>query len=534
MKDITSSDDSAEWRTFCAVDFNRGVYRFPVKDNSEQVLVRDSDGVCNLSPNTTVDVLASDTYTTTNFYTPETLIDAKYKTSSVVGNRVFIGNLSQGGSDYPDKMLYSPSNKFDVFPETNFLDVATNDGEEIIHLMSFKDSVIQFKESTVYVVNVANIEEPFVEHTFKHVGIENPSQACLTNIGVCWVSKAGLILYDGEKLTNLTQNVEDNGFTIAKSTALDIGVPIIGYDSKSNRVIYTPAIASQTNTKWYTFDFNLNAHTAYLDGGIVPYCHDAANHYTNIVNTSSGDMVLGHIDGNTPAKLYPFKWSNSSSGIEKPPSSTTAIWTSKDIDFGSPAIRKKIYKVYVTYKTTGHSGITMKYKTDGGASVSTFDATSSTNYTDKIFQNTYNGSRTEWQVAELKPSSSINNIKSIQLELYPHPGDTLTTAGGNKLGGTATGGSSSTISLVAETSPGLNYYQNYCVGIYDGPARFNVRRINESTNVNPSVATVVPDFTDIGYTDTPVNTTSLFKMGVVSNDFTINDITIVYRMKSIK
>ena len=345
------------------------------------------------------------------------------------------------------------------------------------------------------------------------------------------------MFYDGEKLANLTNNVEADGFAINKSTASNSSIPLIGYEKESNRVIYTPGINANRNTNWYIFDFNLNAHISNMDGQLLPYCHDGANHYTNMVNASisgsSNDLVIAHVDGNTTSKAYTFKWAKSSpttSGFEIP--GTSAIWKSKDIDFGSPSIRKKIYKIYVTYKSIGHSGITMKYSTEGSTDTpsDTFDATSSTNYTDKIFQNTDG----QWAIAELRPSSSINNIKSIQLHLIPYVGDTLTAAGGLKLGGVAGAETNNTtISLQAEASPGLNYYQNYCIGVYDGDARFNTRVISSSTDANPTVATVSRAFTDKGYTGIP-KSGSLYKIGVVSPSFEINDITIIYRAKPIK
>ena len=531
MKDVTHSEDDSEWRSFCYVDFNRGVYTLPVVDSSEFVLERTDAGLCSTSTGTTVDVLPTETYTTRNFYTPETLINAQFKTSAMVGNRVFIGNVFQGGEPFPDKMLFSPPNKFDVFPETNFIDVATNDGEDIVHLASYNDYLLQFKRNTVYIINVGKVGEEYLEQTYKYAGIKNPSQVCLTSNGICWICESGLIIFDGQSIINLTENVEDLGFTTLEGTAASTKVPIIGYDPKSNRVIYTPSSGDNKATKWYAFDFNLNAHSAYNVGDFAPYCHDGANSYTNMINAYNGELVLGHVGGDDPDKIYFYQWDNDSHGFEKPDSAS--IWESKDIDFGSPGSNKKVYKIYVTYKSNGHSGITMKYSTNGNASESTFDPTSSTNYTDKIFQNTHNGSRPQWQVAELKPSSSINNIKSIQLKLQAYQGDTLTSAGGNKLGGTVTGGSSSTINLVSETSPGANYYDNYCVGVYDGDGRFNVRRISSHTDADPVVASVTPNFTDVNYGAAP-SAGSLFKMGVVTNNFQINDITIVYRPKRIK
>ena len=106
------------------------------------------------------------------------------------------------------------------------------------------------------------------------------------------------------------------------------------------------------------------------------------------------------------------------------PSTTVGsfYFSTKDIDLGAPGVRKKIYKVYVTYRCTGDSNIQVEYGTNQGLINNSFSATDSTNYG----SSTLDTSSGVYQVAELKPSSSINNIYSFQLgftSLAPPPSD---------------------------------------------------------------------------------------------------------------
>ena len=92
------------------------------------------------------------------------------------------------------------------------------------------------------------------------------------------------------------------------------------------------------------------------------------------------------------------------------------IWT-PEIDFGFPGVRKKVYKVYVSYKTTNSadSGVAVTYGVDSAASMSgVFNASTSTNYGSSTLDDT----SANWAIAELKPTSSINNIYSFQLKFY--------------------------------------------------------------------------------------------------------------------
>ena len=537
MKDVTGGDEASEWRSFCAVDFNRGVYKYFVKDNSEYVLTKGSTGIVTTSDNETVDVISSETYTTQNFYTDETLISSQFKTSALVGNRVFIGNVHQGGVSYPDKMLYSPINKFDVFPETNFIDVATNDGEDIIHLQPYGSRLLQFKQNSVYVINVGGkVGEEYLENTFRHVGIVNPSQVCATDSGICWIVPSGLHLFDGEKLTNLTKNIESSEFTFDTSSLGNTHkAAVIGYDKKSNRVIYTPMQTDDKDTKWYIFDFNLNANTSYISGEIAPYSAvtgDIENHYSNMINTPDGELVMASMDAAINNLIYFNKWSNTPQGFEYTlDGSATSLWESKDMDFGSPAVRKKIYKIYVTYKSTGHAGVKMQYATDGGTSFSDFSSIKSSNYSIGVFED----SSGAWQVAELRPDSSINNIKSIQLKLVSNDGMVDSHVSGTCQGDGGGVTQSSTIVRIANAaSDDNNIYNDYCIGIYDGNGRFNVGKIFDYTGATEKVEILSTDaFVDRGYTAITGNNSS-YKIGCISNDFTINDITLIYRQKRVK
>ena len=116
------------------------------------------------------------------------------------------------------------------------------------------------------------------------------------------------------------------------------------------------------------------------------------------------------------------KWVNS------PLIGGSADWfyfTTKDFTFGDIAARKKIHKVYVTYKTADstNSGVLVYARTNGSgnfaaafnASTSVFAGTSDACY---HASNGLLDTGAEWKTAELKftTSSTFNNIYSLQLQ----------------------------------------------------------------------------------------------------------------------
>ena len=181
----------------------------------------------------------------------------------------------------------------------------------------------------------------------------------------------------------------------------------------------------------------------------------------------------------------------------------------------------------------------MQYATNGSTSFSDFSASKSTNY--HILEDTYNkdtfsagdgtgfkNSSGAWAVAELKPSSSINNIKSIQLKLLAN----------GLVAAAASGGGSSTVTLATSSSSSTDSaYVDYNIYIYGDNCRYNSRRITvydgDGGGAGAKVATVADNWTDKGYASQPTSGSD-YILGSIAPDFEINDITIVYRMKRVK
>ena len=139
-----------------------------------------------------------------------------------------------------DRMLVSPLNSFDIFPDSNFIDVAVNDGEQITALVPFADRILQFKNNNLYVINVSQDYE-YLESENRYMGINHPYQVCLTEFGVAWVNRNGCYLYDGEQISNLILtklNPTEIGSGISPSWKSFIGNNgMIGYLSELKQLI---------------------------------------------------------------------------------------------------------------------------------------------------------------------------------------------------------------------------------------------------------------------------------------------------------
>ena len=126
---------------------------------------------------------------------------------------------------------------------------------------------------------------------------------------------------------------------------------------------------------------------------------------TNFVNDSNGNLVWAHTSDTGTMRM----WDDDSAAT------TGIVIQTKDIDFGNPGVRKKLYKVLITYTTATFGNVTSNVQVDydvNGGTTFPYDFADGTQFasTELAYAN-------GWQVAELKPdvSSESNNIKSFRL-----------------------------------------------------------------------------------------------------------------------
>ena len=357
------------------------------------------------------------------------LLNCRYKTSVVANNRLYVGNVEQNGSIYGDRMIKSPINKYNILPSTNFIDVAINDGDEITALAYYKDKLLQYKKRKVFVINTSADYE-YLEDTFDNIGVQRQCQVVTTPMGIAWANSSGCFLYDGQKVMNLIDGklgteafqsgINNNYWTISNSD-----IPVIGYIKSTKKIIVSKNAASHTinamPTMWQ-FDFISQGWTFLFQKQKVQ-TNNTAFAPSNFINDENGDLLWYSNDGNAIYKWSDSPVTNTDSGANL----DNFILITKDYDFGNPSVRKKIYKVYVTFKavddsngsgskTAAHSNIKVYFATNGDLSDDNWTefSTNSKNY------DTTNGlsdgaSSVEWIQAELKPPSSINNVNSIAL-----------------------------------------------------------------------------------------------------------------------
>ena len=342
--------------------------------------------------------------------------ETRFKTATVANRRAYIGNVqfydkSNTLITRPDMMIKSPVDRYDIFTENRSVEASVNDGDEIVHLLEFADRILQFKKQKVHIINVSQDLE-YLEATYLHKGVDGPWSVTKTPYGIAWANQMGAYFYDGQKVTdligrNLAQNLESN-YTTWTNFLSSSDVVNVGFDPEYNQLIFNRGVVSSaSNDNVLIYDM---IKKSWVEGKNKVPADATSGMKTNFQVDWNNHLIFAHSSSGTTVR-----WDNT------PDTSSNIKLITKDFDVGAPAIRKKIYKVYVSYKGNG-TAVTVGYGTDGN-----------TTMTSQFFRCNPNGSTTggtssttpfhqgdvdvdDWVCAELKPASSINNVYSFQLK----------------------------------------------------------------------------------------------------------------------
>ena len=127
---------------------------------------------------------------------------------------------------------------------------------------------------------------------------------------------------------------------------------------------------------------------------------------TNFVNDSNGDLTWSHTADTGTMRM----WSDTSVA-----SSNFQVRT-KDIDFGEPGRKKKLYKVLISYKGDG-SAVTVRYGVNGETDDFIPDTYQFNSDNTPLADKSSSADMESWTTAELTPttSSEANGIYSLRL-----------------------------------------------------------------------------------------------------------------------
>lgn len=276
-----------------------------------------------------------------------------YKTATVFNQRAFVGNVRYKDTDgnvkiMGDRIQYTPVRKYDTFPQSYYLEIGANDGDEIIKIIEFNDKLFVYKTKKLFVIDASspNPGQYILIGEFENRGIGNPNAVVKSDLGLVWANKDGLFGYfDG--IATLSKAIDDDDW----SSSINLAGVALGYIPKKNQIFINNNTSESSNPDGYIYDLNTSSFINIDDSSVM-----VAQATSNLIQFDDSLCVMNHNTG----QLVKFNTNVATQVINM---------STKEFDFDSPTQDKKIYSIYVTYKYGG--GISLRYGLNGAAATTT-------------------------------------------------------------------------------------------------------------------------------------------------------------------
>ena len=276
-----------------------------------------------------------------------------YKTATVFNQRAFVGNVRYKDTDgnvkiMGDRIQYTPVRKYDTFPQSYFLEIGANDGDEIIKIIEFNDKLFVYKTKKLFIIDAsaANPGQYNLIGEFENRGIGNPNAVVKSDLGLVWANKDGLFGYfDG--IATLSKAIDDDDW----SDSINLAGVALGYIPKKNQIFINNNTSEPTNPEGYIYDLNTSSFINIDDSSVM-----VSQRTSNLIQFDDSLCVMNHNTG----QLVKFDTDVATQVINM---------STKEFDFDTPTQDKKIYSIYVTYKYGG--GISLRYGLNGAAATTT-------------------------------------------------------------------------------------------------------------------------------------------------------------------
>ena len=367
LRNLTVGDE--EYVLLSDIDFEQGS-RISLTDEFDAFDAKTGYVITNDTRNDATGTMAYEvkqanieTYSTINGFAPNEhaihFYDAAYgyKTAVVANQRAFVGNVKYVDAVgktkvMGDRIQYSPTLKYDTFPQTYFIDIGANDGDEIVKILEFKDRLFVYKKNKLFIINISSNTDAgwYLEGEFLNRGVTSPNAVVKTDLGIMWANEHGLFAFS-RGIQKLSEPIQEKTWR----TNLNTSRMSIGFIPKRNQIIVNKDTASMVSGG-YLYDLqtksfvNIDEDNVLSTGGVLD--NRPISNYI-LLNNELCTFVDDTVNGTTNNKLLFFD-------VDTLSAQTIDIKTA-EITSGLESVDKKYYSVYVTYQNNG-SGLQLKAK----------------------------------------------------------------------------------------------------------------------------------------------------------------------------
>lgn len=289
------------------------------------------------------------------------------KTSTVVNRKLYVGNVQYYDNNNTlqtknDRLMKSNTNDFDFFDADNFIDVEVNDGEDITVLENLGGRILQFKQNTLFVINVSRDIE-FLEGTYEQRGCLKPSHLVKAQGFVAWMNKFGIFMYDNRQMINLIQAKQTGQNKLNWDAIYNDSMQLSYVPFKEQLIVFNKGANTEGKGSVYLYDLKSGSFTKETNSGVSALAYNvySTTNATNIVSNNDGELLFINLDSSNNYGLH--KWS--SAKTFKKYKANTILMKTKDFTFGTPSVPKNLNHIYVAAQEGDNIKVMVTPITDG-------------------------------------------------------------------------------------------------------------------------------------------------------------------------
>jgi hypothetical protein len=286
------------------------------------------------------------------------------KTCTTYGSYLVIANTSESGILYPSRIRWSDINNPDAWPALNFIDIEPSDGDRIVSVITFKDSVYVFKKRSIYRLMITGLDgaDAFIARPFsRNLGCwAKNSVRVIPNLGIAFLAQNTLyVLGDNELSSYNYSQFEPVGDPIQR-TFDSVGraqwANAVGavYPKRYQYVLYVSTTGT-TNAMGLVYDYIQKAWTTYT--GMSINMADQAED-----NTGQNLLISGDYSGNVYKLDETISYDTAGNVQAAIPTSYTTGWLTQD----TPEFTKNYKYLYVFTQVNSTATITATAAFDYG------------------------------------------------------------------------------------------------------------------------------------------------------------------------
>lgn len=268
------------------------------------------------------------------------------KTCATYGSYLIAANTTESAVSYPSRVRWSDIANTDSFPVLNYVDIEPNDGDKIVSLVTFQDSVYIFKKRTVYRVMITGLDGP-------DAFIIRP---IARNIGA-W-AKNSVKVVPGQGIFFLAQNT---AYKLTDEGLEPIGDPIQRTFDSVTRSMWVNAVA-EVYPKRYQYWLSVSTTTDSQNNVVLiyDYVQKAWSTYTGLktnmlaqAEDSSGNGLL--LSGDYTGNNYKQDTTNTTDNLAGVTTNIAFTYATVDLPIGTPEFTKNFKYLYLFFNVAESS-----------------------------------------------------------------------------------------------------------------------------------------------------------------------------------